>query len=158
MGWTCNSKADIRGSWLNTSGLQLLASSQTGIKNRKWPETMPEGPTGESKGFLQFVFFKGTAKWTMCTTKDSGMLLANALSKRCTQRRCCIIHKRRWLQTRQRREEEEMSQPGPGERCCMRGFLTSFTLTAFTKSGLSVPSEPITEDRSNKDDENNSKT
>ncbi len=36
-------------------------------------------------------------------------------------------------------------------------FLTSFTLTAFTKSGLSVPSEPITEDRSNKDDENNSK-
>lgn len=57
--WTgsaCNSKADIRSSWLNTSGLRLFASSQTEIKNRKWPERMPEGPTVESKGFLQFVF------------------------------------------------------------------------------------------------------
>ncbi len=139
-------------------GFSSSPPARLGLKIESGQRGCQRVQQGSQKAFYS-LFLKGTTKWTMCSTKDSGMLLANKLSKRCTQRRRCIIHKHRWLQTRQRREEEEMSQPGLGERGenQKKFFLYIIHINSVTKSGLTVPPDPITEDRLNKDDESNSK-
>lgn len=56
--WTgsaCNSKADIRSSWLNTSGLRLFASSQR-LKIESGQRGCQRVQQWSLKAFLQFVF------------------------------------------------------------------------------------------------------
>lgn len=75
-------------------GFSSSPPARLGLKIESGQRVCQRVQLGSQKAFYS-LFLKGTTKSTMCSTKDSGMWLANKLSKRCTQWRRCIIHKHR---------------------------------------------------------------